>query len=414
MRLVQPEFIIRQADKVAVENAKNRDLRADISNSSDAGRLYRQLMECAINERASDLQIIPLAENKAAIDMRVDGKNSRYAVIPKSTAETIRNILVNQAGIAGAMHPGKPIEGKMKYEKSDVRINMIPSKQGTDINIRFLSNHILTFDELGMSPEGIALFRRLINMTKGLVLIVGPTGSGKSTTMYAGLSEIVGNGRKICTVEDPVEIALPGATQIDVTANLSYEEAVKSILRHDVDIAVIGEIRDAAVADIVAREADTGHLILSTLHTNDAISAVSRLIHLGVDPYIIGDILAAVSAQRLVRRICPFCKTECSISELGENVVHTFSLSQSDAPFYKGKGCPHCKGSGYLGRIVINEILIADKQIRSAIQRKADRSEIESLALRNGFICMADDGIAKVRAGITTYEEILLLKNDII
>lgn len=408
-RIIQPEVIKFRAEKLKNVNIKFESVS---TSNSEPVQFFHQLLQSSIAEHASDLQIIPLADH-AAVSMRVDGKNRVYTTIPLNVSETLKNILINEANI-GNVHPNTPIEGKMRYCDTDIRINIIPSRIGSDINLRFLSSKIYTFDELGISEDFQVILNRLFRMTKGLVVFVGPTGSGKSTTMYAGLSSIKDTGRKICAAEDPVEILLPSVTQIDISKNLSYADAVQSFLRHDSDVIVIGETRSEEVAAQVLRAAETGQLTFTTLHTNDALSAISRLVGLKVDPYVLGGTLSAIVSQRLVRRVCPHCAEEYELPQNHE-WRKVFTLGNDKIILKRSKGCAECGGTGYLGRLPINEIITSNSELSSAVQRLASRAELGTIVRKDkNYKTLLDDGVKKAMSGITTFEELIPFINDII
>ena len=271
----------------------------------------------------------------------------------------------------------------------DMRISTIPILTGESIVLRLLNQEAVNFDlrTLGMSEELLKDFRRLIAIPHGIILVVGPTGSGKTTTLYSVISQLNDSKKKIITVEDPVEYQTPGLCQMQVNHKIgvTFATGLRSIVRQDPDVILVGEIRDRETADIAINAALTGHLVLSTLHTNDAVGAVTRLLDMGVENFLVSSALFGVLSQRLVRKIC----TECGGSgRIGENK------------------CRRCNGSGYKGRSGIFELLLLNDEFRNAINRNADSSELQAIAVKHGMITLREDGAAKVKAGITTQEEL--------
>lgn len=396
------------------------------TKDSEARRLYQMLINVGITRRASDVHFVPQSTS-CLVKYRIDGHYHPYTEIPVDILEKICNILKND-GQMPTMKPHEPIDGKVRYSPSnhqnphdevDLRVSIIPSKSGPDLNIRYLSDKKYTFEELGMSPALIRSYKFLLNMPSGMIVQVGPTGSGKTTTLYTGLEYMHKSMRNILTAEDPVEIRMDGITQIDVDGSgklLSFADALKASLRHDPDVIVVGELRDSETANLAVRASNTGHLVLTSLHTNDSIGAFERLINLGVDPYSLGEVVVAVMGQRLVRRLCPKCKEEYLLS-LKSSQARLFRLPNEDSNmrFFRATGCVHCNNTGYVGRIALNEILMVTPEIRNLIQRHALRRDFEE-ALRESkkFRSMFDDGLSKAQAGITSLEELTAMAQDTI
>lgn len=414
-RLVQPIEIQHKAEKISKESELSKSLLST-AISSEAQELLDDLIEAALENRASDMHIVPL-KDEIRISFRIDGKIESYMRIPKNILDNIKNILCNRAEIP-ERNPNLPIEGKFifsaKKEKVDVRINAIPSKLGWDINMRFLSSKMRTIQDIGFLEDDIKKYKDLLNMTKGLIVITGPTGCGKTTSLYAGLDSVKNSGKKVMTLEDPVESTLPGITQIDIKASLGfgYEQGVATTLRHDPDITLIGETRVLTVAEEVIKLADTGHLTITTMHTRDSVSAISRFLNLGISPYSLGDTLSAVIAQRLVRRICPKCKEEYALPKEHE-WRDMFALGDDEITLARGRGCPHCAGKGFRGRIVIVEFLLSNSEISIAIQNKENRYSILEKAKKSGFASMIEDGVKKALLHYTTFDELEQIKKDI-
>jgi general secretion pathway protein E len=303
-----------------------------------------------------------------------------------------------------------PQDGRIKVtvgaEDLELRVSIMPSLYGENIVLRLLPTTMLfDLDKLGMWPDDLSTLQQIISKPHGVIFVTGPTGSGKTTTLYACLSRLNTPDRKIITIENPIEYELKGATQIPVAPKLgfSFMEGLRSMLRHDPDVMMVGEVRDQESADITIRMALTGHLVFSTLHTNDAASSVTRLLDMGVEPYLISSTIRAFIAQRLVRVICPDCKV------VDPQPIALESTKDSHVPptVYKGKGCEACRMSGYRGRMGIYEILIVDNAVRKFIMDKAPAEIIKQRLVGSGWKTMRQDGWQKVAMGKTTPEEIL-------
>lgn len=424
MFYVEPRLITKMATQISQDSdVSGNSMLA--TKDSEARRLYQTLINVGITRRASDVHFIPTSHN-CIVQYRVDGHYRKYTDIPRDILEKICNILKNDGQMA-TNKPYEPVDGKVRYSPSnhekpddevDLRVSIIPSKNGSDLNIRYLSDKLFTFEELGMTPSHIRNYKYLLNMPSGMIVQVGPTGSGKSTTLYAGLAYMHKSNRNILTAEDPVEILMDGITQIDVDGTgklLSFADALKASLRHDPDVVVVGELRDRETANLAVRASNTGHLVLTSLHTNDSIGAFERLINLGVDPYSLGEVLVAVMGQRLVRRLCPKCKEAYRLN-LKSSQARLFHLPNEDGDmqFFRPVGCVHCNNSGYVGRIAVNEILVVTPEIRNLIQRHALRIDFEEALRKERFATMFDDGVSKAQAGITSLEELTAMAQDTI
>ena len=270
---------------------------------------------------------------------------------------------------------------------------------------------LTNLESLGFGYENLQLFKKVINHPNGIVLVTGPTGSGKNTTLYAALSELNGEQVNICTVEDPVECNIHGINQFQVNdmAGFNFSSALRSLLRQDPDMIMVGEIRDRDTANIAVQAALTGHLVLSTLHTNDAPGAITRLIDLGVAPYLVSASLIAVLAQRLVRKICPNCKESMNRPHSIRQTVAEWTGQEPN--FYRGMGCKKCRNTGYIGRIAIHEMFVPDDKILDMITEDVPLKQLRAAAVENGMVPLHMDGIEKVAAGITTVDEILRVAN---
>jgi type II secretory ATPase GspE/PulE/Tfp pilus assembly ATPase PilB-like protein len=292
----------------------------------------------------------------------------------------------------------------------DIRVGTMPTIYGESLVLRLLekSTKLLTAVELGLDPERAALLSRLVEKPHGLFLATGPTGSGKTTTLYSILQGIYSPELKILTIEDPVEYELPGVAQIPVrpSRNFTFATGLRSILRQDPDVVMVGEIRDSETAEIAIRAALTGHQVFSTLHTNDSAGAVTRLIDMGVEPFLISSSLEGVLAQRLVRRICPHCKMESAVPSALQAKVEALAAGRLEGVFYRGAGCEHCRDTGYLGRIGIFELLAVTPELREIIVQRKSSAEIKATA-QKGMLTMHQDALQKAAAGVTSLEEIL-------
>jgi len=393
------------------------NITADISNleeiagQSPVVKLVNYLLYNAVRENASDIHIEP-DDKKLRVRYRVDGKmyekmrppyQMHSAIVSRIKIMAELDIAQRRLPQDGGIHvllEGRPI---------DLRVSVMPGSFGEKVVIRIIDPQkvIFNFESLGFTYENLQLFMEAIHSPNGIVLVTGPTGSGKNTTLYAALSELNSEEVNICTVEDPVECNMAGINQFQVNekAGFEFSTALRSLLRQDPDIIMVGEIRDAATANIAVQAALTGHLVLSTLHTNDAPGAVTRLLDLGVAPYLVSASLIAVLAQRLVRKICPNCKTEYEPpAGIGKGVQ---KLGGEVAKFYRGVGCRKCRNTGYAGRIAIHELLIPNEEIMGMINEQASLRKLRDKALKSGMVPLQLDGIEKVKAGIVSIEEVL-------
>ena len=373
-------------------------------------KLVDQIMQEAIQQRATDIHIEPGRE-ELAIRYRVDGILYDTRVPPD--IRFLYSAIVSRIKIMARLDIAErrvPQDGRIKIKLAqkelDLRISILPSVYGEHVVIRILpSEMIFNMERLGLLPEDMEVLERVISEPHGIILATGPTGSGKTTTLYAGLSKLNTRSRKIITVEDPAEYELKGITQIQMNAkiNVTFANSLRSMLRHDPDIIMVGEIRDLETAEIAVQAALTGHLVFSTLHTNDAASAATRLMHMGIQPYLIASAAKAFIAQRLVRRICTECKvevTDSSKSPLPKEVLPVF---------YEGKGCETCRFTGFHGRIAIYEILRLNEPLRELILQKTSSDVIKKEAVKLGMGTLYQDGLKKVALGLTTPGEVLLV-----
>lgn len=370
-------------------------------------RIVNLLLVEAINGRASDIHLEP-RRTHMEVRYRIDGELQHVRNIPRNLmAACISRIKVMaDMDIAERRVPqdGR-ITIKVESRQVDLRVSTLPIQYGERVVMRVLDRDrsLRRLNELGFSPRNLTTFRWLLQQPNGIILVTGPTGSGKTTTLYAALREIRSVTRNIITCEDPIEYELEGINQSNVNekVGLTFAAQLRAILRQDPDVVLVGEIRDQETAEIACRAAMTGHLVLSTLHTNDAVSAIPRLIDMGVEPFLISSSLVGVVAQRLVRVICPHCKQEYEPT-LAEIQV----IGRPVERLYRGAGCSACGGRGYLGRISVHEVLVVDEEIRALTVQRAPSSQILEVAVRKGMIPMAEDGIEKAIQGITTLDEV--------
>ena len=373
-------------------------------------KLIDLILKSAIRTGASDIHI-ESTEKSCLIRERVDGLLRQSFIFDKDIFNPLasRMKLLSNLDIA---EKRKPQDGrfsaKILDKAYDFRVSTLPIIYGESIVLRILdkTKAMITLEEAGMSKFCYDKFAEAIEMPYGIVLVTGPTGSGKTTTLYGALNAIKDVKDKIITVEDPVEYQMSGLQQVQVHAKvgLSFSDALKSILRQDPDKIMIGEIRDKETLRIAIQAALTGHLVLSTLHTNDAISAITRILDMGIEEYLVSGALVAIQAQRLVRKICVHCKEETTLTA---NLIHDIKNYLPKNPiFYKGKGCKACSHSGYAGREMISEVLSISETISRMIARASSKEELTNQALKEGFISMFEDGIYKVLEGTTTIEEI--------
>ena len=383
----------------------------EIAGQSPVVKLVNYLLYNAVRENASDIHIEP-DDKKLRVRYRVDGKmyekirppfQMHPAIVSRIKIMAELDIAQRRLPQDGGIHvlvEGRPI---------DLRVSIMPGSFGEKVVIRVIDPHkvLFNFESLGFTYENLRLFRKVIQAPNGIVLVTGPTGSGKNTTLYAALAELNSEEVNICTVEDPVECNMAGINQFQVNqkAGFEFSTALRSLLRQDPDIIMVGEIRDEATASIAVQAALTGHLVLSTLHTNDAPGAVTRLLDLGVAPYLVSASLIAVLAQRLVRKICSNCKSEYEPSPSIRKIVE--GGGGESVKFFRGVGCKKCRNTGYAGRIAIHELFVPNEEIMEMISDRVGLKKLRNAALKNGMIPLQADGIDKVKAGIVSVEEVL-------
>jgi len=402
------------ADAVAVSQTgpeTSEDL-LEMAQEASVIKLVNEIILEAISERASDIHIEPY-EHHLSIRYRIDGVLHEASVPPQM--HRFQAAIISRIKILANLNIAErrvPQDGRIKFNvggrQIDVRVSVIPMLFGEGVVLRLLdkASVLFTLQELGMDEQTFAQFNSLIQRPHGIILVTGPTGSGKTTTLYAALNAIVGPELKVLTIEDPVEYHLQGVNQIPVNTQvgMTFERGLRAILRHDPDVIMIGEIRDLETARAATQAALTGHLVLSTLHTNDAASAPMRLIDMGVEPYLVSSTLIGSMAQRLVRKICPRCKVQYRPDPA--QLPSDFQ-PPDDGLLWRGEGCPNCRQTGFRGRTGLFELMVMNEQIASQVMQRAPSLEILNAARRAGMRLLREDGWAKVRQGITTPEEVL-------
>jgi len=377
-------------------------------------KLVNLIIAQAVKDRASDVHIEP-EEDKVRIRYRIDGILQEIQNIPKHLQNPLasRIKVMAEMDIAETRNPqdGR-IRLKMENRNLDIRVSSFPTVQGENLVLRILDKSavLLGLAELGFSEKELVNFNKAIRQPNGIILVTGPTGSGKTTTLYSALSTINSIEKNIITIEDPVEYELPliRQTQVNQKAGLTFAAGLRSILRQDPDIVMVGEIRDKETAEIAIRASLTGHLVFSTLHTNDAASALTRLIDMGIEPFLISSSIIAILAQRLVRVACPKCKEKYLPTE---EVLNDLKINEK-VEFYRGKGCHFCKNTGFSGRIAIFELLLINEDIKNMITAKNSSSEIKKKAVASGMRTLFEDGLEKAKNGMTTVEEILRVTEE--
>ncbi|HOX15526.1 MAG TPA: type II secretion system ATPase GspE [Smithellaceae bacterium] len=400
------------ADDLISEISETADL---LDETSDAPiiKLVNLLVSEAIKDRASDIHVEPYSSS-LKIRYRIDGILYDILSLPRRIQSplTSRLKIMAKLNIAEKRLPqdGR-IELKIADRLVDVRVSVLPTAFGERVVLRLLdkSSSILLLSDLGMHDERIKLLEKLIKSPYGIILVTGPTGSGKTTTLYAALSTINRPEINIITIEDPIEYQIDGVGQIQVNPkiDLTFAAGLRSIVRQDPDVILIGEIRDRETAEIAIQSSLTGHLVFSTLHTNDAASSITRLIDMGIEPFLVTSSIVAIIAQRLVRVLCPHCK---EVYTPDEETLVNLDLNQSvlrDNTFYRKKGCNLCMQTGFHGRSAIFEIMVVDDNIKRLVLKTSDATQINELAIKQGMITLRQDGIQKVMAGVTTTEEVL-------
>ena len=404
-----------KATKTLVQQVK-QELEGDMggvieSENTAISQLTKLVFKTAIKQGASDIHIEPSAY-EFSVRIRVDGvlreifsfENDVYAAFI-SKIKLLSQLDISEKRKSQDGRFSERIEGNLY----DFRVSTTPTLLGEAVVMRILDQQkiLLKVEELGMNKDNLLKFDKLIHSPFGIVFVTGPTGSGKTTTLYAALNEIKSLENKVITVEDPVEYQIPLVQQIQANPKVGYgfSEALRTILRQDPDIVMIGEVRDSETLNAAIQASLTGHLVLATLHTNDAVSSITRMIQMGAQNFLVADSLIGVVAQRLVRKICPHCKTAYKpTADVYQRIENYFD---KDTIFYKGAGCKHCNMSGYIGREMISEVLTVDDDISEMITENKSKQEILTVAKKKGHKTLVDDAIEKVKQGISTIDELL-------
>ena len=389
-----------------------------IAQKAPAVQLVNKILFQAMQSRASDVHIEPY-ENEVKIRFRVDGVLHNVLTLPKGQVGALSSrvkIMANLNIAEQRLPQDGQSRAKIGEELMDIRVSVIPTAGGERIVLRLLDKGRgnLGLEDAGFGPETLKVFQQLITMPHGILLLTGPTGSGKTTTLYAALHELNGQERNILTVEDPVEYQLPGIGQMQVRPKigLTFANCLKHILRQDPDIIMIGEIRDRETAEIAIQASLTGHLVLSTLHTNDSASAVTRLIDMGIEPYLISSTVAGVMAQRLLRVICPDCKRAYRLQEGAAVAEELRRMDAGNPDLYRGEGCDKCLRTGYLGRSGIFELMVIDEEMKELITQQRGSHILKQVAVRKGMTTLREDGMRRALAGVTTLEEVYRVTQD--
>lgn len=382
---------------------------ADNENAAPTIRLVNSILEYAVNQGASDIHLEP-REHEMVVRMRIDGVLRRAFTVPRATQSAV----IARIKVMGNMNIAEhkiPLDGRsnirMGEKDIDLRISTLPTVYGEKVVIRLLnkSNALLNTKGIGLSGRNLEKFNALLENSNGVILIVGPTGSGKSSSMYTMIGQLNTDLVNLVTLEDPVEYNLDGVNQVQINekTGMTFASGLRSILRQDPDIIAVGEIRDGETAQIAMRAAITGHLVLSTLHTNDAPSTLDRLLDIGVEPYLVATALKGIISQRLVRRICPDCRQEYTATAEELEMLHL--PVRPGVKFYRGRGCPSCFNTGYRGRTAVFEILVLSADIKRAIADNAPHSELMRVIESGDFQPLLADCVRLVQQGVTTVEE---------
>ncbi len=397
------------------EEKEEADISA-ITESEEAPviALVNLIILRSVKENASDIHIEPFGEDTLKVRYRIDGMLHDVMSLPRNLQLAVisRIKIMSDLDIAERRLPqdGR-IQVNVGGRKINIRVSILPAVTGESAVLRILdpSSILLELDSLGFSPDILPNFLSIIKKPNGIILVTGPTGSGKSTTLYTTLNLLNSTEKKIMTIEDPVEYRLKGISQVQAKPKigLTFAAGLRSFLRQDPDIMLVGEIRDKETAEIAVQAALTGHIVLSTLHTNDAPSSVIRLVDMGIEPFLISSSVIGVIAQRLVRKICPKCKKGIKITPDMKKILDEYEISNNEITLYKGEGCPYCKDTGYKGRVAIFELMLITENIRDLISKNVTTGKLREAAISEGMCQLREDGIKKVCEGITTIDEVL-------
>lgn len=402
----------------SLDNVESERDLLDLANEAPIIKLINLVISGAIRERASDVHIEPF-EREVRVRYRIDGVLYEKFNVPRSQLAAVVSRVKIMANLNIAEHR-LPQDGRIKIRLSgkeiDIRVSVIPIAHGERVVMRILDkgSFLLSLEELGMDERDHKMMDKLILNSHGIILVTGPTGSGKSTTLYAALQRVNSPDKNIITVEDPIEYQIPGIGQIQVRPKigLTFAAGLRSILRQDPDIILVGEIRDHETAEMAVQAALTGHLVFSTLHTNDSAGAITRLVNMGIEPFLVTSSTIAIQAQRLVRRICKYCRQEYVAEAESFRELGLTPEKCAERRAWQGKGCDACTGRGYLGRTGIFELLVMTPHIQSLALEGADSNIIKREARKDGMRTLREDGAQKVIHGQTTVEEVLRITRD--
>jgi len=392
----------------------------DATDEEPIKRLVNSLLWQAAKDEASDVHIDP-TPRETIVRYRIDGVLQQVTVFPRQVHVTVVNRIKVMSRLDIAQK-GLPQDGRSMVliagRKIDIRVSTIPTVHGEKIVMRLLfqEEKLMQLRHLGLAKYILQPYQNMVNSSGGIILVTGPTGSGKTTTLYASLAEIDNEARNIITIEDPVEYKLSGYSQIEVKpkVGLTFANALRSVLRQDPDVIMVGEMRDTETAQIAIQSALTGHLVFSTVHTNSAPATITRLIDMGIEPFLVSSSIIGVLAQRLVRRICPDCRKSYQPhpEQLRELGIKEVSFRKLDRRFFRGDGCDNCRQTGYRGRIGIHELLVMSEGVKNTILESSDSDTIKKQGLKEKMITLRRDGVNKILHGLTTAEEILSITSE--
>jgi general secretion pathway protein E len=392
----------------------------DATDEEPIKRLVNSLLWQAAKDEASDVHIDP-TPRETIVRYRIDGVLQQVTVFPRQVHVTVVNRIKVMSRLDIAQK-GLPQDGRSMVliagRKIDIRVSTVPTVHGEKIVMRLLfqEEKLMQLRHLGLAKYILQPYQNMVNSSGGIILVTGPTGSGKTTTLYASLAEIDNEARNIITIEDPVEYKLSGYSQIEVKpkVGLTFANALRSVLRQDPDVIMVGEMRDTETAQIAIQSALTGHLVFSTVHTNSAPATITRLIDMGIEPFLVSSSIIGVLAQRLVRRICPDCRKSYQPhpEQLRELGIKEVSFRKLDRRFFRGDGCDNCRQTGYRGRIGIHELLVMSEGVKNTILESSDSDTIKKQGLKEKMITLRRDGVNKILHGLTTAEEILSITSE--
>jgi type II secretion system protein E len=409
------ELIEEQGGETTIEVDRTIEDIDEMAEDASIVRFVNQIIAEAISDRATDIHVEPF-EDELRIRYRIDGMLYEAAIPP--SIKRFQSAIISRVKIMADMNIAErrlPQDGKIKVRVQDkdfdLRVSTLPTPYGESISIRILSrdSDLISLDRLGLDEYHLKILRRMIQKPHGIIFVTGPTGSGKSTTLYAALTEINTVDKKIITVEDPIEYRIPGVTQVQVNAqiDLTFATVLRTMLRQDPDIIMVGETRDSETAQAAIRAALTGHLVFSTLHTNDAAGAVSRLIDMGIEPFLVASSVEGLIAQRLVRVLCPECKLPYTPPPEVVARLRVNKLDTTGAQLMRPSGCEKCRYTGFRGRSAIYEVIKLTEDLKQMVVAQRPSNEIKQAAVAAGMRTIREDGWIKVRAGLTTIDEVL-------